>query len=116
MLVLEETIIQVENIFKDYIKSGKKVNFYIVGDIVAKDFLSNDFLKRFIKICIIDEKTQRNQVKIDFEDFFEEVIDFRNPVGTIQKGCWAIFRKSIKSNKKTLIKIIDGRNIYLSFP
>ena len=72
----EETILQVENIFTDYIKSGKKVNFYIVGDIVAKDFLSNNFLKSFIKICIIDEKTQRNQIKIDFEDFFETVIEF----------------------------------------
>jgi len=112
----EETILQVENIFTDYIKSGKKVNFYIVGDIVAKDFLSNNFLKSFIKICIIDEKTQRNQIKIDFEDFFETVIEFKNPVGTIQKGCWNIFKESIKSNKKTLIKIIEGEEDLLILP
>ncbi|MFX1386536.1 MAG: hypothetical protein ACFE9M_04905, partial [Promethearchaeota archaeon] len=55
----EETITQVENIFKDYLESGMDVNFYIVGDIVAKDFLSNQFLKSFVRICIIDEKTQR---------------------------------------------------------
>jgi len=36
----EETILQVENIFKDYLKSGIHINFYIVGDIVAKDFLA----------------------------------------------------------------------------
>ena len=112
----EETILQVENIFTDYIKSGKKVNFYIVGDIVAKDFLSNNFLKSFIKICIIDEKTQRNQIKIDFEDFFEEVIEFQNPVGTIQKGCWNIFRESIKSDKKTLIRITEGEEDLLVLP
>ncbi|MBY8990237.1 MAG: DUF359 domain-containing protein [Candidatus Lokiarchaeota archaeon] len=112
----EETILQVENIFKDYIKSGKKINFYIVGDIVAKDFLSNNFLKSFIKICIIDEKTQRNQIKIDFEDFFEEDIEFQNPVGTIQKGCWNIFKESIKSGKKTLIKIIEGEEDLLVLP
>ena len=40
----EETITQVENIFKDYIISEKVINFYIVGDIVANDFLSNQFL------------------------------------------------------------------------
>ncbi|NVM37158.1 MAG: hypothetical protein HWN81_16285, partial [Candidatus Lokiarchaeota archaeon] len=44
----EETIIQVENVFQDYLKSEKVINFYIVGDIVAKDFLSNQFLKNFI--------------------------------------------------------------------
>ena len=112
----EETILQVENIFKDYTESGKKVNFYIVGDIVAQDFLSNDYLKSFIKICIIDEKTQRNQITIDFGDFFEEVIEFQNPVGTIQKECWNIFKESLKSNKKTLIKITEGEEDLLVLP
>jgi len=50
----EETIIQVENVFQDYIKSEKDIKFYIVGDIVAKDFLSNQFLKQFIKIGCYD--------------------------------------------------------------
>ena len=112
----EETISQVENIFKDYTESGREVNFYIVGDIVAQDFLSNDYLKSFIKICIIDEKTQRNQITIDFGDFFEEVIEFQNPVGTIQKECWNIFKESLKSNKKTLIKITEGEEDLLVLP
>jgi len=112
----EETISQVENVFKDYKKSGKDLNFYIVGDIVAQDFLANDFLKSFIKICIIDEKTQRNQVKIEFGDFFEEIIDIRNPTGTIQKECWDIFRESIKSNKKTLVRVIEGEEDLLVLP
>lgn len=112
----EETITQVENIFKDYIKSGKSINFYIVGDIVTKDFMANSFLKSFIKICIIDEKTQRNQIDVDFEDFFDVVHEFQNPVGIIQKGCWKLFRESIKSNKKTLIKITKGEEDLLVLP
>ncbi|MFX1278512.1 MAG: DUF359 domain-containing protein [Promethearchaeota archaeon] len=112
----EDTITQVENIFKDYIKSGKSINFYIVGDIVTKDFMANSFLKSFIKICIIDEKTQRNQINIDFENFFDVVHEFQNPVGTIQKGCWKLFRESIKSNKKTLIKITEGEEDLLVLP
>ena len=112
----EETIAQVENIFKDYVKSGQPANFYIVGDIVAKDFLSNSFLKSFIKICVIDEKTQRNQINIDFGDFFEEVIEIQNPAGTIQKECWIRFMEAIKSKKKTLIKITEGEEDLLVLP
>ena len=104
----EETIPQVVNIFKDNIKSGVKINFYIVGDIVAKDFLKNQFLKKFIKICIIDEKTQRNRINLDFEDFFEHTIELHNPEGTINKDCWKFFREIINSEKRTLIKITEG--------
>lgn len=112
----EETIIQVENIFRDYLKSNLTLNFYIVGDIVAKDFFSNFFLKSFIKICVIDEKTQRNQINIDFKGFFEDVIEFQNPVGTIHKDCWELFRKVIDSGKKTLIKITEGEEDLLILP
>jgi len=112
----EETITQVENIFREYLRSGITLNFYIIGDIVAKDFFSNPFLKSFIKICIIDEKTQRNQISIDFEGFFEEVIKFQNPIGTISKDCWDLFKTIIKSGKKTLIKITQGEEDLLVLP
>lgn len=112
----EVTIPQVENIFKDYIKSAININFYIVGDIVAKDFFSNNFLKSFIKVCIIDEKTQRNRIHVDFEDFFEEVIEFKNLKGTINKDCWNLFKKVIESKKKTLIKITEGEEDLLVLP
>ena len=112
----EETIAQVENIFRDYLKSGTQLAFYIVGDIVAKDFFSNQFLKNYVKICIIDERTQRKQIKIDFEEFFEKVIEFKNPEGTIDKDSWGLFRNIIKSGKKTLIKIIEGEEDLLVLP
>ncbi|MFX1377622.1 MAG: DUF359 domain-containing protein [Promethearchaeota archaeon] len=112
----EETIIQVENIFKDYLKSKKSLNFYIVGDIVAHDFLSNQFLKKFIKICIVDEKTQRSHTNLDFEEFFEQIIEFQNPEGTINKECWKLFREVINSEKRTLIKITEGEEDLLILP
>ncbi|MFX0083352.1 MAG: DUF359 domain-containing protein [Candidatus Hodarchaeota archaeon] len=112
----EETISQVENLFRDYLKSNITLNFYIVGDIVAKDFFSNSFLKSFIKICVIDEKTQRNHFKINFEDFFEDVIEFQNQAGTIHKDCWELFKKVINSGKKTLIKITQGEEDLLILP
>ena len=112
----EETIVQVENIFKDYIESGVEVNFYIVGDIVAKDFLSNPFLKRFIKVCIIDEKTQRNHVYLDFEEFFEQSIEFQNLEGTINKESWNLLREVINSGKRSLIKITEGEEDLLILP
>ena len=39
----EETIAQVENIFKDYLKSDEEIIFYIVGDIVAKDLIVDGY-------------------------------------------------------------------------
>jgi uncharacterized protein (UPF0218 family) len=112
----EDTILQVENIFRDFLKKGLPLNFYIVGDIVAEDFISNPFLKSFIKICVIDEKTQRKQINIEFEDFFENEIEIQNPVGTINKECWKIFRTSIASKKKTLIKVTEGEEDLLILP
>lgn len=112
----EETIVQVENIFQDYLRSEKVINFYIVGDIVAKDFLSNHFLKNFIKLCIIDEKTQRNHINLEFEDYFEQTIEFQNPEGTINKDCWKLFREVIRSEKRTLIKITNGEEDLLILP
>jgi uncharacterized protein (UPF0218 family) len=112
----EETITQVENLFKDNIKSGIKINFYIVGDIVANDFLTNNFLKNFVKVCIIDEKTRRNQINLDFEDYFEHTVKFQNPEGTISKECWNIFRNIIASEKRTLIKITKGEEDLLILP
>ena len=112
----EETIVQVENIFRDYLQSGVNLNFYIVGDIVAQDFLSNQFLKKFIKICIVDEKTPRSLTKLESEEFFEQTIEFQNPEGTINKDCWKIFRDVINSEKRTLIKITDGEEDLLVLP
>ncbi len=112
----DETIIQVENIFKDFIGSGVELSFYIVGDIVAHDILSNQFLKAFVKVCIIDEKTQRNHVNLDFEEFFEQTIEFQNPEGTINKECWKLFREVINSEKRTLIKITEGEEDLLILP
>ena len=112
----EETLIQVENKFREYIKSGLEINFYVVGDIVAHDFLSNQFLKPYIKVCVIDEKTQRNHINLDFEDYFEQTIEFQNTEGTINKDCWNIFREVIKSEKRTLIKITEGEEDLLILP
>lgn len=112
----KETLAQVINIFKDYLRSKKVLNFYLVGDIVTNDFLSNQFLKSFVKLSIIDEKTKRNHINIEFEKYFEQTLELKNPEGTINKDCWNLFREVIKSEKKTLIKIIEGEEDLLLLP
>ncbi|MHA2038815.1 MAG: DUF359 domain-containing protein [Promethearchaeota archaeon] len=112
----EETITLTEDMFREYIKTGSSLNFYIVGDIVAQDFMANPFLKNYIKICVIDEKTQRNQINIEFGDFFEEVVELKNPAGTINKECWEIFRNAIASRKKTLVNVTEGEEDLLILP
>ena len=111
----EETLLKVEDIIKNYIKSNLSINLYIVGDIVTKDFLANQFLKSFIKLCIIDEKTQRKKIYIETENF-EEIVELENPQGTIQKESWSLLKNIIESKKKTLLKITKGEEDLLVLP
>jgi len=112
----KETISEVEDCIRNYKKANFEVKVYLVGDIVTKDFLANDFLKPFVKLCIIDEKTQRNQIKIKIEDFFEEIIEFENPEGGINKESFTLLDEIITSNKRTLFKVIKGEEDLLVLP
>ena len=112
----EETISEIESLFKNLIQKYSEINIYLVGDIVTKDFLSNDFLRTLIKLCIIDEKTQRNRINIKYKDFFENIVEFKSPPGTIPKDIWNILRDIISSKKRSLIKIIEGEEDLLVLP
>lgn len=112
----EMTILEVENVVKTFLKAGLEIKIYLVGDIVTQDFLAKDFLKRFIKLCIIDEKTQRNQIKIEAEDFFEEIIEFENPQGGIQSESFNLLNDIVSSDKLTLLKITKGEEDLLVLP
>ncbi len=112
----KETILEVEERIRSYKNANFEVKIYLVGDIVTKDFLANDFLKSFVKLCIIDEKTQRNQIKIEIEDFFEEIIEFENPEGGIKKESFTLLDEIVTSNKRTLFKVIKGEEDLLVLP
>ncbi len=112
----EGTLLEIENDFRSLAESGVSFNFFLVGDIVTKDFLSNSFLKDYIKLCIIDEKTQRKHININNEDFFEEIIEFKNPAGIIAKESWFLLKKIIDSGKRTLLKIVEGEEDLLVIP
>jgi len=112
----KETLKEVEKISKEYLKLNYSLNFYIVGDIVTKDFLANDFLMSYIRLCIIDEMTQRNKVLIDIKGFFEEIIESINPKGKIQKENFPLIENIIKSKKRTLLRITEGEEDLLVIP
>lgn len=112
----EETIPKTVNYFKEIEKRGFKLNFYLVGDIVTKDFINNPFLKKFIKVSIIDEKTQRKSIEIEFGDIFKDIIEMESPAGIIPKSSWDILRKAVHSNEKLLIKITKGEEDLLVLP
>ena len=112
----EETIVEVKNAIKEYIKKGFKVSVYLVGDIVTQDFLASNFLKSLISLCIVDEKTQRSQIKIAIEEFFEEIIEFENPEGGIKKESFKLLNDIVKSKKRTLLKVINGEEDLLVLP
>ncbi|MFX1493166.1 MAG: DUF359 domain-containing protein [Promethearchaeota archaeon] len=111
-----ETILKVENLIKDFLNSGFKIDVYLVGDIVTNDFLINHFLRGLIKLCIVDEKTQRNQINIQNEEYFDEIIKFKNPKGTVRKESFNLLKQMIISNKRILLKIIEGEEDLLVLP
>jgi len=112
----KETISEVEKAINVFIEAEFEIKVYLVGDIVTQDFLAKDFLKRFIKLCVIDEKTQRNHIKIETEDFFEEIIEFENPQGGIQKESFTLLNDIVSSDKRTLLKITKGEEDLLVLP
>ena len=112
----EDTILEVEAYFKALQRKSTLINVYLVGDIVTQDFLANSFLKSFIKLCIIDEKTQRNRINLEYEDFFEEIIEFQCPAGSIPKESWPLLNKIVLSNKRTVLKITEGEEDLLVLP
>lgn len=112
----KQTISEVVELIRNYQNANFVVKVYLVGDIVTKDFLANDFLKSFVRLCIIDEKTQRNQIIIKIEDYFEEIIEFENPEGGIKKESFTLLDEIITSNKRTLFKVIKGEEDLLVLP
>jgi uncharacterized protein (UPF0218 family) len=112
----EETIIEVEKAIKEYLKKGFEISIYLVGDIVTQDFLASNFLKPFISLCIVDEKTQRKHIEIEMKDFFEEIIEFENPEGGIKKESFTLLDDIVKSKKRTLLRITEGEEDLLVLP
>jgi len=112
----KETIIEVEKAINTFVKANFIIKVYLVGDIVTQDFLAKDFLKSFIKLCIIDGKTQRNHIKIGSEDFFEDIIEFENPQGGIRKESFTLLNDIVSSDRRTLLKITEGEEDLLVLP
>ncbi len=112
----EQTIPQVEQLIKEYSKEHSLIRIYLVGDIVSKDFLENSYLKAFIRLCIIDEKTQRDKITLGFDIFFDKIIEFKSPSGTIPEESFEILDQIIKSNARTLLKITEGEEDLLVLP
>ena len=112
----EETIALIERELKQLEFDHLDIRVYLVGDIVTHDFLNNEFLRRFIKLCIVDEKTQRNHIKIASEAFFELIIEFENPKGEIKKESFQVLKQIVQGSKRTLLKITVGEEDLLVLP
>ncbi len=67
-------------------------------------------------LCIVDEKTQRNHIKIEIDDFFEEIIEFENPEGGIKKESFTLLDEVIKSKRRTLLRVTVGEEDLLVLP
>ncbi|MFX1354926.1 MAG: DUF359 domain-containing protein [Promethearchaeota archaeon] len=111
-----ETIPKIVTIIKQLLNSGFSINIYLVGDIVSHDFIENHFLKKYVRLCVVDEKTQRNQIILKCQKDFEEILEFKNPKGTIRKESFTLFKQILFSKKMTLLKVIEGEEDLLVLP
>ena len=112
----KETIAKVIEEIKTFKQKGFEIKSYLVGDIVTQDFLTNLYLKNDIKLCIIDEKTQRKRINLEFEEFFESIIEFKNPPGGINEESFDVLEQIISSDKISVLKIIEGEEDLLVLP
>jgi uncharacterized protein (UPF0218 family) len=112
----EKTLAIIEKEINNLEQKYSEIRFYLVGDIVTQDFLNNTYLRNYIKLCIIDEKTQRNTIEVECEDFFESIVEFKNPKGEIKKESFQLLKSIIESPKRTLLKIVEGEEDLLVLP
>ena len=112
----DDTILEVKNVLEAFLEEDYTLKIYTVGDIVTLDFIGDEFLKKYIQLSIIDEKTQRKEIQIDFQDIFNNIIEFENPKGEIRVESFSLLSEIINSNKKTILKITRGEEDLLVLP
>lgn len=112
----QDTIPQVKNLLKDYLKKHKKIHYYLVGDIVTEDFLSHPFLTKHIKLCILDEKTQRSRISLNPTFQFQHIFELENPAGLISKESWTVIQEALELEGSSVIKITEGEEDLLLIP
>ena len=86
-----------------------------VGDVVSNAFLKDPKLSKFLKMCIIDEKTKRGNLKIDanISDFTQ--IQITNPAGLITHSSIQTIKEILSTDKKSII-VVDGEEDLLALP
>jgi len=112
----EDTILEVKSILEAFLEENYILKIYTVGDIVTLDFIGDTFLKKYIQLSIIDEKTQRKEIQINFQDIFKNIIEFENPKGEIRMESFSLLNKIINSNEKTVLNITRGEEDLLVLP
>jgi uncharacterized protein (UPF0218 family) len=88
----------------------------LVGDVVSEDIINNEFLRKYIKTSIVDEKTQRKEKKMGFDKYFDRIELIKNPIGSINMDSFDLFRDLLTFKGKTLIKVIEGEEDLLVLP
>lgn len=114
----KETIPQVEKLIQDLSVRDdiSELNLYTVGDVVTQDFMQSRILETYLKISIIDEKTQRKFFQLNLAEHFEEVLELENPAGQISKISWDIIKQALASQKPIAINIVKGEEDLLVLP
>jgi uncharacterized protein (UPF0218 family) len=85
-----------------------------VGDIISKAMIDHPILHKYLKMCFVDDLTQRGTV-IDWQDSCFSRVTLKNPRGAIAEEIFEFIRSHNSSSEQFLVKI-DGEEDLLVIP
>jgi uncharacterized protein (UPF0218 family) len=110
---IDQNILKVIAWFKEH--SISHPDIICVGDVVSHAFLTNPQLSNFLKLCIVDEHTNRGKFTIKNAVSGYNIIRLKNSAGLIQAKAIERIRETIRSGNKTIL-LVEGEEDLLVLP
>ena len=86
----------------DHKKKAPKLRIICVGDIISKAMLDHPILQEFVKMCFVDDVTQRGTV-ISWKDSPLQLFEVKNPRGAISSEVIEFIRTHLKDSGHYLL-------------
>lgn len=87
-----------------------RLKLICVGDVISKAMMEHSQLRYFVKMCFIDELTQRGG-KIGWGDTIYTRLEFQNPRGAISSEIFTFIQTHLHDSKQYLIKIVGEEDL-----
>jgi uncharacterized protein (UPF0218 family) len=111
--MIEENILKVKAWFANL--SITHPSIVCVGDVVSNAFLSDNYLRSCLKMCIIDESTKRGKFEIESDLSKFNIVHIINPAGLISASTITSVKTHLAEKSPTILKV-EGEEDLLVLP